>query len=153
MKSISKSDRIYTEQELDKNRVEMEVSGKMPSIGGTNNFNKALDLAANICMSDGNMTNINIGSNLREGDNCAPKLSHELERKVDDVFKTQANRQMGMKQAGTLNNALTAQINAGKFAGQSGARDIVAQAQSSGVKVPTTIIHSFDDGRTRGKPN
>lgn len=121
---------------------------RTPTIGGQSNFNKALDLAANICMQDGNMTDINIGSNLRVGDNCAPKLSHEMERKVDEVFKPQKNNVMGMQTSASLNNALTSQINSGRYASQSGSRDITARAKESGVKIPTTIIHEHT-----GKPN
>jgi DNA-directed RNA polymerase subunit RPC12/RpoP len=157
VKSVSKSNVEYTQEKLDTNFQQMIQSGKTPSLHGTNNFNKALDLTAKICMEDQNMTDINIGSNLRQGDSCAPKLSHELERKVDEVFKPQKPI-MGQQGAGTLNKALTAQINSGRYAGQTQIRDIAAQAQSygqertarTGNKVPMSEIFNYDN---RNKPN
>lgn len=124
--------------------LEMNTSHRAPSVGGTNNMNKALDLAAKICMEDQNMTDINIGGNLREGDNCAPKLSHEQEAKVDNMFKQQKPI-MGMQHVSNMNKALISQINSGRYASQSGPRDIAERAKNSGYVVPTNII--YEHGR------
>ncbi len=147
IKSISKSNKIYTQEELDKNSNDIIDSRRMAAIGGKSNFTKAWDATQEMVASDYQMTDLN--TNLRAGDSMAPKLAPHLEKQVDEVFK--ANKPiMGQNTAVSLNKSLTAQINAGKYAGQSGARDITARAQNSGYKVPTNVIHSFDD---RGKPN
>lgn len=155
MKSVSKSNVNYTPEKLEKNEQDIIVSRSAPSHHGNNNFNKALDLTAKICMEDQNMTDINLGSNLRHGDSCAPKLSHDLEKQVDEVFKAKKPI-MGMQGSTNLNKALTAQINSGRYAGQTHIRDVAAQAQSfgqaraaqTGDRVPTTIIAEHT-----GKPN
>lgn len=120
---------------------------------GNSNFTKAMDTTAEIVMRDYGLTDLQ--DNLRAGDSMAPKLQGTdatgipLEQRVDQVFKPQKPI-MGQQTAGGLNRALTGQINAGKFAGQSGARDITARAQNSGYKVPTNILHEFQPER---KPN
>ena len=119
---------------------------KTPRVGGSN-FTKAMDATAEIVMKDYGLTDLQ--DNLRAGDSMAPKLRQDLEQQVDQVFKPQKPI-MGQQGAGNFNRALTGQINAGKFAGQSGARDITARAQNSGYKVPTNIIHEHQPER---KPN
>lgn len=122
---------------------------------GKSNFTKAMDTTAEIVMQDYNLTNLQ--DNLRAGDSMAPKLTPELERKVDDVFKPQKPI-MGQQGATNLNKAITANINAGRYAGQTKIRDVAAQAadfgkareSATGNKVPTQIIHDYDN---RGKPN
>ena len=156
MKSVDKSNVEYPKEKLDENFRKITESGKTPSVHGNNNYNKALDLTAKICMEDQNMTDINIGSNLRQGDSCAPKLSHELEKRVDQVFKPQKPI-MGQNGATNLNKALTAQINAGRYTTQTQVRDIAAQAQNfgqertirTGHKVPMQIVHEYQEE----KPN
>lgn len=118
---------------------------KAATYGGRNNFTKAWDATQEMVSQDYQMTDLN--TNLRSGDSMAPKLAPHLEQQVDQVFK--ANKPiMGQNTATTLNKSLTAQINAGKYAGQSGARDITQRVQNSGYKVPTNIIHEH-----KGKPN
>lgn len=146
LKSTSKSNVPYTQEKLDSNVKDMNESRKAPSLGKSN-FTKAMDATAEIVMSDYGLTNLQ--DNLRAGDSMAPKLRPHLEQQVDQVFKPQKPI-MGMNTATNMNKALTAQINAGKYAGQSGARDITQRAQSSGYKVPVTEIFNYDD---RGKPN
>lgn len=114
---------------------------------GKSNFTKAMDATAEIVMKDYNLTNLQ--DNLRVGDSMAPKLAPELERKVDEVFKPQKPI-MGQQGATNLNKALTANINSGRYASQSGGADIAARAQNSGYKVPTQIIHEHQPER---KPN
>ena len=120
---------------------------------GHSNFTKAMDATAEIVMKDYNLTNLQ--DNLRAGDSMAPKLQGTdangvpLEQRVDQVFKPQKPI-MGQQTAGTLNKALTSSINAGRFATQSGERDITARAKNSGYKVPTTEIFNYDN---RGKTN
>jgi rubredoxin len=116
---------------------------RVPSLGKSN-FTKAMDATAEIVMKDYALTNLQ--DNLRAGDSMAPKLAPELERKVDEVFKPQ-KPMMGQKGASNLNNALTANINAGRYASQSGGADIVNRAQTSGYKVPTNILHEFQPPR------
>lgn len=121
---------------------------------GKSNFTKAMDATAEIVMKDYALTNLQ--DNLRAGDSMAPKLTPELERKVDEVFKPQKPI-MGQGGATNLNKALTANINAGRYAGQNQIRDVAAQAQAfgqartaaTGSKVPMDIIHNFDNR----KPN
>lgn len=147
LKDISTSNKIYTQEELDTNVKVMIESRKAPSIGGTSNFNKAWDATQEMVAADYQMTDLN--TNLRAGDSMAPKLAPHLEQQVDQVFKAQKPI-MGQNTATNINKSLTAQINAGKYAGQSGSRDITQRAQNSGYKVPTNEIMSFDN---RGKPN
>lgn len=146
IKSVSKSNVMHTQQQLDKNTQEIIDTKKFPSMGKSN-FTKAMDATADIVMQDYNMTDLQ--DNLRVGDSMAPKLRPELERQVDEVFKPQKPI-MGQKNASSLNNALTAQINSGRYASQSGGADIVQKAQNSGYKVPTNEIFNYDN---RGKPN
>lgn len=120
---------------------------------GKSNFTKAMDATAEIVMKDYGLTNLQ--DNLREGDSMAPKLRHDLEQKVDSVFKPQKPI-MGQKGASNLNTALTAQINSGRYSNQTHIRDVAAQAQSfgqaradaTGQKVPTQVIMEHT-----GKPN
>lgn len=121
---------------------------------GKSNFTKSMDATAEIVMKDYNLTNLQ--DNLRAGDSMAPKLTPELERKVDEVFKPQKPI-MGQTGATNLNKALTANINAGRYASQVQTRDIAAQATAfgqnraatTGSKIPMDIIHNFDNR----KPN
>lgn len=112
---------------------------KVFSMGGSNH-SKAIDATAEIVMQDYQMTDINMNTTLRQGDNLVPKLAPELERKVDEVFKSQ-KPVMGMQQASNLNTTLTKQINAGVFKNYGGAGDVVARQQAGGYKVPVNIIH------------
>lgn len=114
---------------------------------GASNRSKAIDETAEIVMQDYGMTDINMGSNLRDGDNCVPKLRPELEQKVDQVFKPQPNKVMGMQGASQLNKALMNQINAGMYKNQG---DVVRRNDESGVKIPTKILHEY---RPPEKPN
>lgn len=114
---------------------------------GKSNFTKAMDATAEIVMKDYNLTNLQ--DNLRAGDSMAPKLRPELEQQVDNVFKPQKPI-MGQNNAMNLNKALTAQINSGRYASQSGGADIVQKAQNSGYKVPVNEVFNYDN---RGKPN
>lgn len=112
---------------------------------GPSNFTKAMDATSEIVMRDYAMTNLQ--DNLREGDSMAPKLRPDLEQQVDQVFKPQKPI-MGQNTATNLNKALTSQINAGKYAGQSGDKDITARAKNSGYKVPVNEVFNY-----QGKPN
>lgn len=122
---------------------------------GKTNFTKAMDATAEIVMQDYGMTNLQ--DNLRAGDSMAPKLRPELEKQVDNVFKPQKPI-MGQKSSGSINQALMNNINSGRYANQSQIRDIAAQAAdygqtraaTTGNKIPTQIIHDYDN---RGKPN
>lgn len=118
---------------------DMIDSRKAPAYGGTNLHNKAIDKTAEIVMQDYGMTNLEMGSHLRPGDNCVPKLAPELEQKVDKVFAPQPSNVMGAQSA-NLNNALMRQINAGVYKGQS---DVVRRNQEVGVKIPTNILHDY----------
>lgn len=122
---------------------QMNESHQAPSMGKSN-FTKAMDATAEIVMKDYALTNLQ--DNLRAGDSMAPKLRPELEQQVDSVFKPQKPI-MGQQGASTLNKALTANINAGRYASQSGGADIAARAQNSGYKVPTNILHEFQPER------
>ena len=136
-------------------RVQEIIESKKAFSMGPSNFTKAMDATAEIVMKDYALTDLQ--DNLRAGDSMAPKLAPELERKVHEVFKPQKPI-MGQGGAINLNKALTANINAGRYAGQNQIRDVAAQAQSfgqartaaTGNKVPTTEIFSYDN---RGKPN
>jgi hypothetical protein len=136
LKSTSKSNVPYTQEKLDGNVSSINESRHAPSLGKSN-FTKAMDETAEIVMKDYGLTNLQ--DNLRAGDSMAPKLAPHLEQQVDQVFKPQKPI-MGMNTSTNMNKALTNQINAGKFAGQSGARDITARAQASGYKVPTNVL-------------
>lgn len=108
-----------------------------PALHGGNPRNKAIDETANIVMQDYQMTDLNMGSHLRAGDNCVPKLSHELERKVDEVFNPQPrNNVMGMA-GDNLTKALTKQINAGQFRNYG---DPVARQQADPALKPKTNV-------------
>ena len=126
---------------------EMNESHKAPSVGGANLKNKAIDITAEMVMQDYKMTDINMDSSLREGDNCVPKLPPGLEQKVDQVFKPQKPI-MGQQAATTVNKAIMRGINAGAFITQGMSNDVVARQQRSGVKIPTSIIAEHT-----GKPN
>lgn len=120
---------------------------------GKSNFTKAMDATAEIVMKDYGLTNLN--DHLREGDSMAPKLRPELERQVDDVFKPQKPIMGQNNSAVSINKALTAQINSGRYANQSQIRDIAAQAKdygqnqaaTTGYKVPTQIVHEYQKER------
>ena len=144
IKSISKSNIEYTQEKLDKNQQEITESKKFPAMGQSIRT-KAIDATAEIVMKDYGMTDVNIGTNLREGDNCAPKLRPDLEQKVDSVFKPQPNKVMGMQHSSNINRALMQQINSGAFKNQGGYNDVVAKATVK--KMPTTVI-----GEYNGKP-
>lgn len=144
IKSVSKSNVVQTKEQSEKNIRDINESHKAPSMGKSN-FTKAMDTTAEIVMKDYGLTNLQ--DNLREGDSMAPKLPSHLEQQVDQVFKPQKPI-MGQQSATNLNKALTAQINSGRYASQSGQADIVNRVQSSGYKVPTNIIAEH-----RGKPN
>lgn len=132
-------------------RVQEMIDSKRPPSMGKSNFTKAMDATAEIVMKDYNMTDLQ--DNLRAGDSMAPKLQGSdatgvsLESRVDQVFKPQANKVMGMQGANSLNKALTGQINAGKYASQSGQRDITQRAQNSGYKVPTNVLYEHQPER------
>lgn len=125
-------------------RVQEMNESHCPPAMGASNFTKAMDITADIVMKDCNLTNLQ--DNLRAGDSMAPKLQGTdstgipLEQRVDQVFKPQANKVMGMQGAANLNKTLTSQINSGRYASQSGNRDIAAMAKDSGVKIPTQIL-------------
>lgn len=105
---------------------------------------KAIDETARIVMQDHQMTDINLGSNLREGDNCVPKLSHELERQVDGVFSAKAkNNVMGLA-GDNLTKALTKQINANAFKNYG---DPVARQQADPNLKPRTNVMYHHDGK------
>ena len=127
---------------------------------GKSNFTKAMDATAEIVMKDYALTNLQ--DNLRAGDSMAPKLQGNdasgvpLEQRVDQVFKPQKPI-MGQGGATNLNKALTANINAGRYASQVQTRDIAAQAASfgqnraatTGNKIPINELYSYDNR----KPN
>lgn len=114
------------------------------SMGGSAR-SAAFDKTAEIVMKDYGMTDINMNSNLRPGDDCVPKLRPDLEAKVGAGWGG-ANKKPVMGQAGSnLNSALTKQINAGAFRGHG---DVVARQQKSGIKVPVNVI-----GEYNGKPS
>lgn len=141
-RSISKSNITYSQELLDKRHEEIVNSKKAPSVGGSN-FTKAMDSTAEIVMQDYGLTNLQ--DNLRAGDSMAPKLSHELERKVDQVFKPQKPI-MGAPAATSMNNSLMRQINAGAFKGYGGASDVVARQQNSGIRMPTNVLFEHQRG-------
>lgn len=123
---------------------EVNESRRAPSYGGTNQRNKAIDETARIVMEDYKMTDVNIGSNLREGDNCVPKLTHEQEAKVDQVFSAKKPI-MGHQAAGAINQTLMRQVNAGAFKSSGGANDVVTRQANSGYKPPVNVL--FEHGR------
>lgn len=122
------------------------------AMGGTDKH-KAFDLAAKITMEDHQMTDINMGNNLRPGDNCVPKLPAHLEQQVNSVFATQKNNVAGTQATSNLNRSLTAQINSGAFKDYGGDRDIVARQQKGGYTVPTTIIGEYNKRPPQQKMN
>lgn len=151
IKSMSKSNVEHTQEKSDANVKDINESRQAPS-AGKSNFTKAMDVTAEIVMKDYNLTNLQ--DNLRAGDSMAPKLQGNdasgvpLETRVDNVFAPQ-KPVMGQNNAAiSVNKALTAGINAGRFANQSQIRDIAAQARdfgqaqasSTGYKIPTDII-------------
>lgn len=114
------------------------------SMGGSSR-SAAFDKTAEIVMKDYGMTDINMSSNLRPGDDCVPKLRPDLEAKVGKAWGGGDKRPI-MGQAGAnLNSALTKQINAGAFIAHG---DVVARQQNSGIKVPVNVI-----GEYNGKPS
>jgi hypothetical protein len=116
------------------------------SMGGSN-ASKAFDKTAEIVMQDYGMTDINMNSNVRDGDSLVPKLRPELEQRVANGWGNKPNKVMGMQGAGaSLNKAITGQINANAFKGSG---DVIARQQNSGYKVPTSFIGEFDNR----KPN
>lgn len=117
---------------------EMMAAQRAPAMGQSNR-SKAIDATAEIVMQDYGMTDINMGSNLREGDNCVPKLRPELEQKVDKVFAPQPSNVMGA-QAANLNRALLGQINAGHYKNQG---DPIMRATETIQRKPTNIIHEY----------
>lgn len=139
-KTISKSNVVHSKAKSEKNIRDINESRRTPSVIGSNNHNKAIDATAQIVMQDYGMTDINLGSNLRDGDSCVPKLNHELEQKVDQVFAQQPNKVMGMPGASNLNRALMSQINAGHYKNQA---DPIKRMQDSGTRVPTQVIHEY----------
>lgn len=134
-----------TEEEKMARIQDMCASQKPPAMGPTMR-SKAFDATSEMVMQDYGMTNIEMNSNLRPGDNCVPKLAPELERRVDEVFKPQKNNVAGMSGA-MMNSVLTNQINAGAFRNYGGAGDVVARQQASGISVPTQILYEH-----RGPP-
>jgi len=124
-----------------------EKPQKSFSMGGTN-AHKAFDKTAEIVMQDYGMTDINMNSNVRDGDNLVPKLRADLEERVNKGWGDKPNKVAGMQHAGaSLNKAITSQINSNSFKGSG---DVVARQQKTGYKVPTNFIGEFDN---RGKPN
>lgn len=122
--------------------------GKAPQIMTPSNHNKAIDQTAEIVMQDYNMTDIKMDTSLRAGDNCVPKLSHELERKVDAVFDNKAkNNVMGMA-GDKLTSSLMNQINAGAF--RSYGDPVARQQADPSLRPKTNVMYHHDD---RGKPN
>jgi hypothetical protein len=136
------------EQSQERFDQEIKSGAKGPGIIGNNNFVKAVDRTAELVMQDYKMTDINMSSSLRDGDNCVPKLTHEQERKVDDVFSGKAkNNVMGM-QGDKMTASLMKQVNAGAFRNYG---DPVARQQENEVSKPKiNIISHFDN---RGKLN
>lgn len=149
-KSISKSNKKYTKKELEKNQNDIITAQKAPSVGGSARA-KAIDATAQIVMQDYGMTDINLGSSLRDGDTCAPKLQGtdasgvSLEQRVDQVFAPQPNKVMGMQGSNNLNRALMSQINAGAYRNQA---DPVRRQQNTGATIPTTILHEYKPEKT-----
>lgn len=122
-----------------------EAPQKSFSMGGTN-AHKAFDKTAEIVMQDYGMTDINMNSNIRPGDDLVPKLRPDLEARVNNSGGWGGNKKnnvMGMQKSGaTLNTAITNQINSNAFKGSG---DVVARQQKSGYKVPTNFIGEFDN--------
>lgn len=143
LKSTTKSNKIYSQDEIDKNRKEIIDSRKAPGFLDPSAKSKAFDMAAEITMQDHGMTDINMGNNLRPGDNCVPKLAAHLEQQVDNVFKTQKNNISGTPATNNLNKTLINQINSGAFKNYGGAGDVVARQQKDQYKIPTNIIGEY----------
>jgi hypothetical protein len=121
--------------------------GCAPSIRTSSNHTKAIDQTAEIVMQDYQMTDIKMDTSLRAGDNCVPKLSPELERKVDSVFDSKAkNNVMGMA-GDNLTKGLLKQIDAGMFKSYG---DPVARQQADPTLRPKYNIMDSYDNR---KPN
>lgn len=133
----------YAERKDDRMQ-DMIAAGKPPS-SGPSARSRAFDATAEIVMEDYGMTNIDMNSNLREGDNSVPKLRPDLEKQVDSVFKSQGNKVIGMGGSSQLNTAITNQINSGMFKGYG---DVVQRQQESGIRVPVNVIaeHSKQPG-------
>lgn len=133
---------------------EAQISGGTPenpqrsfSMGGSAG-SKAFDKTAEIVMKDYGMTDINMNSNSRDGDNMVPKLRPDLEARVNKGWGNKPNNVMGMQSAGaSINTAITNQINSNSFKGSG---DVVARQQKTGYKVPTRFVGEYDN---RGKPN
>ncbi len=137
LRSISKSNRSYTQKELDHNTQDILQSRQAPAMGKSD-FTKAMDLTANIVMEDCNMTNLR--DNLREGENMVPNLAPELEKRVETAFQPQKNNIMGMQGSG-LQKTITNQINSGAVKGYSGKDDVVAKMQRNGTGIKTNILY------------
>ncbi len=122
---------------------EIIATRQAPTVTTPNARNQAIDKTAEIVMTDYQMTDINMGSNLRQGDNCVPKLSHELEAKVDEVFAAKPkNNVMGMA-GNNLTAALTKQINAGQFRNYG---DPVARQQADpSLKPKTNVMYHHNE--------
>ncbi len=118
------------------------ISGA-PAIHGNNARTKAIDETAEIVMKDYQMTDINMGSHLRQGDNCVPKLSHELETKVDEVFAAKPKNNVLGIAGNNLTAALTKQINAGQFRNYG---DPVARQQADpSLKPKTNVMYHHNE--------
>lgn len=125
---------------------EIIATKQAPAFAVPNAKNRAIDETAEIVMKDYNMTDINMGSHLRQGDNCVPKLTHDLEKKVDEVFAAKPkNNVMGVA-GNNLTAALTRQIDAGHFRGYG---DPVARQQADpSLKPKTNVMYHHNE-----KPN
>lgn len=107
-------------------------------------FTQAFDKTAELVMQDYQMTDVNMGTSLRSGDNCVPKLPPELERKVDAVFDGKAkNNVMGMA-GDKLTTTLMNQINAGAFRNYG---DPVARQQADPTLAPKINVIDHYTGK------
>lgn len=119
------------------------TDGRAFSVGGSAK-SAAFDKTAEIVMKDYGMTDVNMNSNLRPGDDCVPKLRPDLEAKVGNGWGGANKKPIMGQQGANLSGALTKQINSGAFRSHG---DVVARQQKSGMKVPVNIIHEHN-----GKP-
>jgi hypothetical protein len=109
----------------------------------SSNFNKAVDQTAEMVMQDYKMTDINMGSSLRAGDTCVPKLQPHQEQMVDKVFdgKTK-NNVLGM-QGDKLTSALMKGIESGAYKNYG---DPVARQQADpNLKPKFSIIDHYNE--------
>jgi len=139
-------DLVEVAAEREKNMTDIIQSHKAPTFHAPSNFSKAIDKTAEIVMQDQNMTDIDLGSNLRAGDTCVPKLTHDQEKQVAEVFNSkQKNNVMGM-QGDNLTKGLMKQISAGAFRNYG---DPVARQQADPALAPKiNVMHHYT-----GKPN